>query len=182
MFLEDGHKHAGDAILRASNYKADTEPAQVPPEATLNQWLDDPIRTEFMRIGAIGLVPKTTTLPVQAADLYTYLISNLLRPTGHFVFQESFGKLAGTKPHWYSAWNSQKVKLLVSLIEHGQEAGAEQQGRVWKTCGALRALGLKAYSIPGALAIDARERKVSVSEERWRKIFEVNGLPAPEVE
>jgi hypothetical protein len=181
VFLEDGHKNAGDAILRASNYKADTEPVEAPPGAKIHEWLDDLARTRFMRIGGIGLFPKTTTIPLQAADLYTYLVSNLLRPTGHYIFQDCLSKLAGTKPHWYSAWNSQKVKLLVSLIEQGQEVEAGQQQQAWRLCGAIRALGLKAYSIPGGLAIDGRGRKVSVSEEKWREIFEVNGFPAPEM-
>jgi hypothetical protein len=181
VFLEDGHKNAGDAILRASNYKADTEPVEAPQGAKVHEWMDNPARTRFMRIGGIGLFPKTTTIPLQAADLYTYLVSNLLRPTGHYIFQECLRKLAGAKPHWYSAWNSQKIKFLVSIIEEGEKLDVESKERTWRLCGAIRALGLKAYTIPGALAIDARGRKVSVSEEKWREIFEVNGFPAPEM-
>ena len=181
VFLEDGHKNAGDAILRASYYKADTEPLEVPPGATVHQLVDDLPRTRFMRIGTIGLVPKTTTLPVQAADLYTYLASNLLRPTGHFIFQECICKLAKVKPHWYSAWNSQKVKLLVDIIEQGTEITGEDNERWWRLGGALRALGLKVKNVRGGLAVDRRECEGSISEDEWREIFEVHGFPAPEV-
>ena len=134
-----------------------------------------------MRIGTIGLVPKTTTLPVQAADLYTYLVSNLLRPTGHFIFQECICKLAKVKPHWYSAWNSQKVKLLVDIIEQGTEITGEDNERWWRSGGALRALGLKVKNVRGGLAVDRRECEGSISEDEWKEIFEVHGFPAPEV-
>ena len=181
VFLEDGHKNSGDAILRASNYKADTEPLEVPPGANVTQWLDDLPRTRFMRIGSIGLVPKITTLPVQAADLFTYLVSNLLRPTGHYIFQDCLGELASLKPHWYSAWNTQKVKLLVDTIKLGTEIGEERNQDAWRLSGALRALGLKTRILQGGLAIDGRGRNASITEEQWNEIFEVHGFPPPEI-
>jgi hypothetical protein len=104
VFLEDGHKNACDAILRASLYKQATEPIEAPPEAVVHDLWENPLRTDFMRIGGVGLFPKITTKPLQAADLYVYLISNLLRPTSHEPFSGALRLLAKGKPHWYSVF------------------------------------------------------------------------------
>jgi hypothetical protein len=174
IFLEDGHKNAQDAILRAKLYKDDTEPVERVPGATVSVLYDDPLRTSFIRIGALGLVRKIDTKPVQAADLFAYLASDFLRSGGRGVFEGIFNKMVQAKPHAYSAWNAEKVSILVRLIQEGQRIKGDACQRIWRMSKALRALGFKVSKAPGALVVDRRHLNGEVSAEQWKKFMEVN--------
>ena len=179
VFLEDGHKNADDAMLRAKYYKDDTEPVEIPSGARVQVLEEDPFRTRFMRIGGLGLFPKLTTRPLQAADLFVYLVSNLFRPTGSRVFDGVSENLGQFKPHWFSAWNAPKVRLLTRLIEGGEKLNARERENTWKLSRALRCLGFKVHQIPGALVVDGRGLGEALTKEEWNQLLDIKFIQPP---
>src|ERR1041384_2098332 len=67
---------------RIRAYQHDTEPVEWPPiTGSPERIVPDPLRTSFMRVGSVSLVPKRSisTPAVQAADLLAYLIGCVSR-------------------------------------------------------------------------------------------------------
>ena len=188
VFLEDGHANADDAILRVGYYKDDTEPVEIlsgaqirhRPEISPGEYIQipeqTPFRTRFMRIGQRGLAPKVATKPVQAADLFAYLTSNLLRPAGRAIFS-AFNRLGRQKPHWLSVWPAGKVNVLAHLIEQGEKLAAHGRETRWRLSRALRSLGLKVHMTRGSFVVDARDFEGWSWNEEWDKLLALPDEP-----
>lgn len=158
VFFEDGHKNIKAALRSVGDYKQATEPIQWPEmvgEGTPYEGddIEMRMRTSCMRIADFASVKKQECAAVQAADLWAYLITTIMRnDTG--VFSGVFDSLVQRNPHGVRGFGPAKLAELVEGLREYEVVRKGHREALYAIRGGLHKRQVKTHLLPWGIVID----------------------------
>jgi len=177
VFMESGHVNAEGAIKAIREYKQITEPVEWPDMTgeVLDYPIDDPelaLRKSAMRIGGVGLADKKDTYPLQAADLFAYLVATAMREDNP-VLNGVLDILIKNNPHAVFGFGPGDVVKLVDLVSAEEAVQAEKRAGIYEMKKVLRSEGFKVHELPWGLAINNQPNEDELSREFDRQSLDI---------
>jgi len=166
VYIEDGHRNAGEAQLRVDHYKRRTEPIEWPEGTQVIIPAPKTLREDFVRIGERALVSKQRVKPVHAADLLAYLIGTK-RSSGPDadLFDGIGDMLVKGRPHLFRVWTPALISEFAKNLEQSDAGASEHNQKLHRLRRILGSYSVKTEKFPQGYIHDVS----NLSEEEWEE-------------
>ncbi|MGC9969958.1 MAG: hypothetical protein ABSE56_05150 [Bryobacteraceae bacterium] len=181
VFFEEGHKNIKAALRSVADYKQATEPVQWPDmvgEGRPYEGDDIEIRmrSSCMRVGRFAAVKKKECVAVQAADLWSHLITSVMRNDAG-VFSGVLDSLVHRTPHGVNGFGPDKLRELVYSLREHEVVQKGHREAMYEMRGELHRRGMTTHLLPWGVVIDKGDsgdvegRKLRSEVEAMRDAF-----------
>jgi hypothetical protein len=158
VYLEEGHKNMAGALQAIADYQQATEPVQWPGVMGDGHQYDGDslemkMRISSMRIEKFGSVKKAECAGAQAADLFAYLVTTVMRnDTG--VFAGLLDSLVQRTPHAVYGLGPRKLSEFVESLKAYERVQKNDRQALYAMRKELHQLGVKTYALPWGIVSD----------------------------